>query len=258
MSGLDFAATVASRGLDVSFHVASGETVALLGSNGAGKSTVLEIIAGLLRPDAGSAHLNGSVLFDLSAARSSRTGAGGSGVHSAGQGRWAPAHQRGTALLAQDPLLFPHLSVQDNVAFAPRSAGASRLQSRLAADEWLRAAEVGDLANRRSVSLSGGQAQRVAVARALAANPKLLLLDEPMTALDVAAVPAQRQLLHRVLADRTVLVVTHDPLDALALADRVIVLEQGKIVEQGPTRQVFCDPQTEFSRALTFGLDLRS
>ncbi|TFC01769.1 sulfate/molybdate ABC transporter ATP-binding protein [Cryobacterium mannosilyticum] len=237
----ELAAVVARRGLDVSFAVAPGETVALLGSNGAGKSSVVEISAGLLRPDVGRASLDGRVLFDL--------GPGRPGV-------WLPPHARGTALLAQEPLLFPHLSVRDNVAFGPRSAGESRARSREVADEWLAAAEVADLADRRPTALSGGQAQRVAVARALAADPRLLLLDEPMTALDVAAVPAQRRLLHRVLAGRSVILVTHDPLDALALASRVIVLDRGRIVEEGPTRAVFAQPQTEFTRALTFGLDL--
>jgi molybdate transport system ATP-binding protein len=136
----------------------------------------------------------------------------------------------------------------------PSSAGASRPASRLLADEWLAAAEVAELGDRRPAALSGGQAQRVAVARALAAQPGLLLLDEPMTALDVAAVPAQRRLLHSVLTDRTVLLITHDPLDALALADRVIVLENGRVAEQGATRAVFTRPRTEFTRALTFGL----
>jgi molybdate transport system ATP-binding protein len=237
--GLVIDAVVASRGLDVSFTVADGETVALLGSNGAGKSTVVQVLAGLLRPDRGRAVLDGRVLFDL----------GGPGP--AG---WLPPHGRGTALLAQEPLLFPHLSVRDNVAFGPRSTGSSRARSRILADEWLAAAGVTDLADRRPAALSGGQAQRVAVARALAARPGLLLLDEPMTALDVAAVPAQRRLLHDVLADRTVVLITHDPLDALALADRVIVLENGRVAEQGRTRAVFARPQTEFTRALTFGL----
>lgn len=236
MSGLTCHAVLAGRGLDVAFAVAEGETVALLGSNGAGKSTVVQILAGLLRPDHGRATLAGRVLFDA--------------------GTWLPPHTRGTALLAQEPLLFPHLSVRDNVAFGPRSAGATRAASRLLADEWLAQAEVADLADRRPAELSGGQAQRVAVARALAAHPSLLLLDEPMTALDVAAVPAQRMLLHRVLADRTVILVTHDPLDALALADRVVVLDDGRIVETGPTRAVFARPGTDFTRALTFGLDL--
>ena len=243
----ELAAVMHRRGLDVSFTLSPGETVALLGSNGAGKSTIVELCAGLLRPDSGRATLDGQVLFDLAAGGSGRAGR---------PGTFSPPHARRTVLLAQEPLLFPHLSVRDNVAFGPRSAGRSRASSRLLADEWLAAAEVSDLADRRPGMLSGGQAQRVAVARALAASPRLLLLDEPMTALDVAAVPSQRQLLHRVLLDRSVILVTHDPLDALALADRVIVLQGGRIVEQGPTRTVFAHPQTEFTRALTFGLDL--
>ncbi|TFC79756.1 ATP-binding cassette domain-containing protein [Cryobacterium cheniae] len=239
----ELAAVMHRRGLDVSLTVSPGETVALLGSNGAGKSTIVELCAGLLRPDSGRATLDGQVLFDLAAGGGQR-------------GTFTPPHARRTVLLAQEPLLFPHLSVRDNVAFGPRSAGQSRAAARLLADEWLAAAEVSGLADRRPGMLSGGQAQRVAVARALAARPRLLLLDEPMTALDVAAVPAQRRLLHRVLLDRSVILVTHDPLDALALADRVIVLQGGRIIEQGPTRTVFGHPQTEFTRALTFGLDL--
>lgn len=268
-SGLVFSAAVDQRDFDVEFEVAAGETVALLGSNGAGKSTVVQIIAGLLRPDRGRATLGGRVLFDIDTGGGSGTDsdaaatpAAAAGTDVAGSARatrrrtWLPPHARGTALLAQEPLLFPHLSVRDNVAFGPRSAGAGRADSRVIADDWLAQAEVADLAGRRPAALSGGQAQRVAVARALAAHPSLLLLDEPMTALDVAAVPAQRMLLHRVLRERTVLLVTHDPLDALALADRVVVLENGRIVEHGPTREVFARPHTEFTRALTFGLDL--
>jgi molybdate transport system ATP-binding protein len=264
-SGLVFSAVLGQRDLDVHFEVAAGETVALLGSNGAGKSTVVQVIAGLLRPDRGRATLAGRVLFDVDAGVAPGAGpadTAGPGTASTGSEReirrrtWLPPHARGTALLAQEPLLFPHLSVRDNVAFGPRSAGAGRAASRVIADDWLAQAEVADLAGRRPAELSGGQAQRVAVARALAAHPSLLLLDEPMTALDVAAVPAQRMLLHRVLRERTVLLVTHDPLDALALADRVVVLESGRIVEQGRTREVFARPRTEFTRALTFGLDL--
>ena len=258
----EFAAVLARRYLDVAFSVQAGETVALLGSNGAGKSTVVQISAGLLRPDFGRASLAGQVLFDLpgaSAASSrARTGTGGPVGTGTGArprtGTWTPPHARGTVLLAQEPLLFPHLSVRDNVAFGPRSAGIPRAEARDLAEEWRVAADVADLADRRPGALSGGQAQRVAVARALAARPRLLLLDEPMTSLDVAAVPAQRQLLHRMLSDRSVILVTHDPLDALALADRVIVLEHGRIVEAGPTRDVFANPRTEFTRALTFGL----
>jgi molybdate transport system ATP-binding protein len=252
-SGLSFRASAAARHLDVAFEVAAGETVALLGSNGAGKSTVVQILAGLLRPDRGRATLDGRVLFDVDPADD----ADGTDAESAARrGSWLPPHARGTALLAQEPLLFPHLSVRDNVAFGPRSTGSTRDASRATADDWLARAGVADLAARRPAALSGGQAQRVAVARALAAHPALLLLDEPMTALDVAAVPAQRMLLHGVLQHRTVVLVTHDPLDALVLADRVVVLENGRIVEEGPTRQIFARPRTDFTRALTFGLDL--
>jgi molybdate transport system ATP-binding protein len=248
--GLSFHAVLGSRNLDVAFTISPGQTVALLGSNGAGKSTIVQLIAGLVRPDRGRATLDGRVLFSIHPAGR------GDPAGTAGHRTWLPPHARGTALLAQEPLLFPHLSVRDNVAFGPRSAGATRVASRAIADDWLVRAGVADLAGRRPAALSGGQAQRVAVARALAAHPSLLLLDEPMTALDVAAVPAQRMLLHGVLQNRTVLLVTHDPLDALVLADRVVVLDRGRIVEHGPTREVFARPGTDFTRALTFGLDL--
>ncbi|VXB77361.1 sulfate/molybdate ABC transporter ATP-binding protein [Aeromicrobium sp. 9AM] len=230
-------ATVLERDVDVSLEVAAGETVAILGPNGAGKSTVLAAIAGVLRPDSGRATLGDDVLFDLSSAA------------------WRPAHARGVALLAQDPLLFPHLSVVDNVAFGPRSAGRTRSQSRSTAATWLEAVDAADLADRRPSELSGGQAQRIAVARALAAEPRLLMLDEPMAALDITVVPAVRQLLRRVLADRTAVIVTHDVLDALLLADRVVVMEGGRIVEQGPTREVLERPRSAFGASIA-GLNL--
>ena len=228
-------AGVAERRYDVALDVADGETVALLGPNGAGKSTTLDLVAGLLRPDTGGVHLDGRELT--------------------GPRTWVAPHDRRVALLAQEPLLFPHLSVLDNVAFGPRSAGAGRAAARGAARHWL--AEVGaeDLADRSPAQLSGGQGQRVAVARALAADPRLLLLDEPMAALDVAVAPALRQTLRRVLADRSVLVVTHDALDALLLADRVVVLEGGRVVEAGPVAEVLSRPRSAFAARIA-GLDL--
>ena len=198
--------TVAERDVDVAFDVAAGETLAVLGPNGSGKSTALDVTAGLVAPDSGRVELDGRVLTDVSA-----------GVR-------VPPHARRTALLGQEPLLFPHLDALENVAFGPRSAGTPRAAARTSAQRWLDEVGVGDLAGRRPSQLSGGQAQRVAVARALAAEPSLLLLDEPLAALDVAVLPALRQTLRRVLSDRTVVVVTHDPLDALLLADRVVVL----------------------------------
>ncbi len=232
-------ASLAERDFRVSLEVGTGETVAVLGPNGAGKSTLLSIIAGLLRPDFGRAELDGSLLFDIAA--SPRDGT---------RRRYLQPHARGVSLLAQDPLLFPHLTVLENVAFGPRSSGSPRRDARSAADRWLAAVDASEFASRHPAELSGGQAQRVAVARALAAEPGLLLLDEPMAALDVAAAPALRKTLKRVLAHRSALIVTHELLDALVLADRVIVMEHGRIVESGPTRQVFERPRTRFAAEL--------
>lgn len=234
---LHLTATVTARDVDVTIDVPSGRTIAILGPNGSGKSTLLSLIAGILRPDSGRATLDDTTLFDVA------------------DGSWRAPHDRGTGLLAQDPLLFPHLSVLDNVAFGPRSTGASRTASRERARDWLDRVDAADLAGRRPAGLSGGQAQRVAIARALAAEPRLLLLDEPMAALDITVVPAMRQVLRRVLADRSAVIVTHDVLDALLLADHVIVMEAGRIVEQGPTRDVLARPRSTFGAGVA-GLNL--
>lgn len=231
---LSFQAAVAGRGFDVSLTVGPGETVAVMGPNGAGKSTLLSSIAGLLRPDSGKAELNGKTLFDLD---------GGSRT-------WVPPHHRGTALLAQEPMLFPHLSAVDNVSFGPRSAGIPRREARQRALGWLADVEAEGLAGRRPAQLSGGQAQRVAVARALAADPALLLLDEPLAALDIHSAPLLRRLFKRVLAGRQAIIVTHDVLDALILADRVVILENGRIAEDGPTRAVLERPRSAFAAGL--------
>jgi len=224
-----------ARDVQAAFTVAPGETVALLGPNGSGKSSLLETAAGLLRADRGEISLDGRVLT-------------GVGVH-------VPPHRRRVALLAQDPLLFPHLSARDNVAFGPRSAGVARSAAREQADRLLAEVEAGRLGDSRPGALSGGQAQRVALARALAAEPALLLLDEPMAALDVAVLPGLRQTLRRVLADRTTVLVTHDVLDALLLADRVVVLEAGRVVEEGPSADVLARPRSSFAARLA-GLNL--
>jgi molybdate transport system ATP-binding protein len=234
-----FEAAVAERGFDVALTVGPRETVAVMGPNGAGKSTLLSVIAGLLRPDSGRAELSGKTLFDLTPGR--RT--------------WTPPHHRGTALLAQEALLFPHLSALENVAFGPRSAGVARQKARTEAIRWLAEVEARDLHHRRPAELSGGQAQRVAVARALAADPGLLLLDEPMAALDIHSAPLLRRLLKRVLAGRPAIIITHDVLDALMLADRVVILEGGRISEEGPTREVLERPRSSFAAGLA-GLNL--
>ena len=230
-------ARVAERGFDVRLEVAEGETLAILGPNGAGKSTMLSILAGLLRPDSGSARLDGKSLFDLD------------------RGQWLPPHQRGISLLAQEPLLFPHLSALENVAFGPRSAGRSRAEARASARHWLAAVEAAEFSSSRPAQLSGGQAQRVAIARALAPEPRLLLLDEPLAALDVAVAPTLRRMLRGVLSGRTAILVTHEVLDALTLADRVVVLGDGVIVEQGVTAEVLQRPRHPFTARLA-GLNL--
>ena len=232
---LELSAQVTERDVDVALDVADGETVAVLGPNGAGKSTLLAVAAGLLRPD------SGRVVLD--------------GVELTGPGVWVAPHARRIALLAQDPLLFPHLSALENVAFGPRSRGTQRRTAREQARTWLEDVGVADLADRRPGQLSGGQAQRVAVARALAADPRVLLLDEPMAALDVAVRPALRQSLRRVLADRTVVLVTHDVLDALLLADRVVVVDGGRVVEAGPTTDVLTRPRSPFAARIA-GLNM--
>ncbi|GAA3432527.1 ATP-binding cassette domain-containing protein [Kutzneria kofuensis] len=195
----------------------------------------------MLRPDEGRIELAGRVLTDAA-----------KGVH-------VPPHLRGVGMLAQDPLLFPHMTVAANVAFGPRSRGVSRSAADDLVRRWLSDVDATEFAARRPGQLSGGQAQRVAVARALASEPELLLLDEPFAALDVDAAPALRTMLRRVLRDsaRTALLVTHDPLDALVLADRVVVLSDGQIVEQGETRAVLSRPRTAFTARIA-GLDLVS
>nr|WP_216845738.1 ABC transporter ATP-binding protein [Rathayibacter sp. VKM Ac-2857] len=221
-----------ARGFDIALRVEAGTTTAVLGPNGAGKSTLVGLLAGLLRADDGRATLAGVTLFD-SARR----------LH-------LPPHRRRIALLAQDPLLFPHLSVLDNVAFGPRSTGSGRSAAVGTARTWLEAVDAVDLADRRPAQLSGGQAQRVALARALAPSPELLLLDEPMAALDVSVAPLLRRMLRRVLPGRTTILITHDVLDAYTLADRVVVLHDGRVIENGPTHEVLERPQSPFTAEL--------
>lgn len=228
------------RDVDLGLAVEAGRTLALLGPNGAGKSTALASIAGLLRPGSGHITLDHRILFSR---------------NEDGDVAWVPPHARGVALLAQEARLFPHLSVLDNVAFGPRSAGMPRGRARDVARRWLAQVDAEAFADRRPAALSGGQAQRVAIARALATEPHLLLLDEPLAALDVDSAPAVRQLLRRVLEGRTTILVTHDILDAVLLADDVAVLEEGRVVEQGPTSRVLTRPTSRFAARIA-GLNL--
>ena len=199
------------RRVAAGFTVEPGTTAALIGANGAGKSTVFDMIAGLLAPDRGDVRVGDESVV--------RTGGTARDV-------WVPAHRRGVALMAQEPLLFPHLSVLDNVAFGPRASGAGEATARRRAREWLREVDAQEFAQRMPYELSGGQAQRVAIARVLAAQPRVILLDEPLSALDVTARPRMREVLQRVLAGRTAMIVTHDPQDVAELANRVVRLER--------------------------------
>lgn len=240
--GLSVSARVAARDFRIDLEVAAGEVLAVLGPNGAGKSTLLDVIAGLVVPDEGAVSLGGRSLTDTA------------------NGVVVPPHRREVGLLAQEPLLFPHLSVAANVAFGPRSQGTRSREADAVAREWLRAVDVEDLAQRSPGSLSGGQAQRVALARALAVRPRVLLLDEPMAALDVTAAPAMRTLLRRVLRDSPTaptctILVTHDIIDALTLADRLLVLESGHLVESGPVAEVLARPRSTFAAQIA-GMNL--
>ena len=225
-------ATVPERDVELDVEVAAGEVVAVLGPNGAGKSTLLGLAAGILRPASGTVHVGGGAVAD---------GA-----------RWVPPHARRVALLAQEPLLFPHLDALGNVAFGLRAAGTPRREAARRAQELLDQVGAGDLADRRPAELSGGQAQRVALARALAPDPDVVLLDEPLSALDVGAAAELRQVLRQVLreAGRAAALVTHDLLDVLAVADSVVVLEAGRVVERGPALEVLSRPRSAFAARL--------
>ncbi|CAJ1503162.1 sulfate/molybdate ABC transporter ATP-binding protein [[Mycobacterium] burgundiense] len=238
MTGVAVRARVEARGLDIGLDIAAGEVVALLGPNGAGKSTVLHVMAGVVHPDVGTVRVGPRVLTDTE------------------RGVFVPTHARRVGLLLQDPLLFPHLDVIGNVAFAARSH-QSRRAARELAGRWLQEVEASALAARKPHQLSGGQAQRIAIARALAGRPEVLLLDEPMAGLDVGVAATIRSLLRRVLAaaEHATVLVTHDVLDVLTLADRVLVLEAGRVVEAGSVPEVLAAPRSAFAARIA-GLNL--
>jgi molybdate transport system ATP-binding protein len=233
---------VAQRGgfrLDLPLYIAPGEVVALLGPNGAGKTTALRALAGLLPLSAGRMVLSGQVLDDP------------------GRRVFVPAHQRSVGVVFQDYLLFPHLTAVENVAFGPRARGADRHAAREKARAWLDRVGLAEFADRRPRQLSGGQAQRVALARALAVEPDLLLLDEPLAALDARTRLDTRAELHRHLAEHpgATLIVTHDPVDALVLADRLVIVEGGRVVQEGDAATITAQPRTDYVARLV-GLNL--
>lgn len=223
----------------VDLTVARGEFFGLLGPNGAGKTTLVRALAGLTALHTGHVTLDGVVL-DRPSTRV-----------------FVAPEQRRVGVVFQDYSLFTHLTAEENVAFGPRCRGVAKVDARRRARELLEGMELADVANVRPGQLSGGQAQRVALARALATEPRMLLLDEPMAALDAATRPLMRQQLRRHLGafDGPTVVVTHDPVDAAALADRLVIVETGRVVQQGTLREVAAHPRTAFVAEL-MGLNL--
>jgi molybdate transport system ATP-binding protein len=225
--------------LEAALTVAPGEVLAVIGPNGAGKTTLVRILAGLLAVTEGRVTVADQIWDD------------------AETGTFVPAPERSVGLVFQDYRLFPHLSVLDNVAFAARARGVRRGPARRDAELDLDRLGLTDLAGRRPGQLSGGQAQRVALARALAMRPRILLLDEPLAALDARTRLEVRTHLRRQLTEFAgpSLVITHDPLEALVLADRILVLEAGRVVQEGTPSDVARRPATEYVARL-MGLNL--
>jgi len=225
--------------LDVRLSASAGETVVLVGPSGAGKSTCLDVIAGLLRPRSGRVACRGEVWCETAR-----------GVH-------VPPEKRHVGLVFQDYALFPHLTVLANVAYGPSSRGRSSEDAGRIARQWIERLGLGGTEGRAVGALSGGQRQRVALARAVAAEPLVLLLDEPFGSLDVATRSAVRSELRAFLSgcNLPTLLVTHDAVDALALGDRIAVLEAGRLSQVGTRDELLSQPRTPFVAELA-GLNL--
>lgn len=225
--------------VDVQFEVPSGSTLSLMGPSGSGKSTIVHAIAGIESISTGHIELSGSIL--------------------AQPGTHLPPHQRGVGLLGQDARLFPHLSAVKNITFGARAGGLNKTEAHRVAESWLERLGLAEVAQQRPGALSGGQRQRIALARALAAQPKILLLDEPFASLDVEAAADLRLLVREELTrtGTTAIVVSHSAADTLALADTLVVVERGKIIQRGTVAQVFAEPATRFVRAVVTTLPAR-
>jgi molybdate transport system ATP-binding protein len=222
--------SLGSLRLDVEIEAAPGEIVAVLGPNGAGKSTLLRCLSGLLAIDDGCITLDGAALDDPQ------------------RDQFLPAERRPIGVVFQDYLLFGNLSALENVAFGLRARGVPRGAARRRSAELLERVGLADLGGSRPRALSGGQQQRVALARALAGDPRLLLLDEPLAALDVTTRAEVRRELRRHLGafDGVRIVVTHDPVDAYALADRVVIVEDGRVTQVGSLADVAAHPRSAY------------
>jgi molybdate transport system ATP-binding protein len=223
MLDIDVHVEIGALTLDVQLHAAAGETVVIVGPNGAGKTTLLRVLAGLV-PARGSILLDGVELMAL------------------------PAEARAIGYVFQDHVLFPHLTARENVAFGLRCRGVTRRDARATADAWLDRVGLAGCAGSKPAALSGGQSQRVALARALAGEPRVLLLDEPLSALDATTrVTTRHDLVRHLRGHAGVrIVVTHDPVDALALGDRLVVLEAGSIVQEGTAADIRVRPRSRY------------
>jgi molybdate transport system ATP-binding protein len=232
MKGLDAHIELRIGPLDVAVELDAdpGELLVLVGPNGAGKTTVLRALAGLLPLELGRIALDGIVLDDPQA------------------DVFVAPEQRPVSVVFQEGLLFPHLSALENVAFGLRARATSRAVARSRAREWLERVELGDRVNDKPRQLSGGQQQRVALARALVTEPRLLLLDEPLAALDATTRTAMRRELRRHLKayDGVRVLVTHDPVEALTLGDRLVVLESGHVVQHGAPDELRRHPRSRY------------
>jgi molybdate transport system ATP-binding protein len=221
---------LAAFDLEADIDVSDGETVAVLGPNGAGKTTMLRAIAGLQPLDGGRIVLDGQLLDGVA------------------ESVFVPTAARSIGFVFQDYLLFPHLNALDNVAFGLRARGLPATAARGRAREWLTRLGIAEAAPARPHALSGGQAQRVALARALATEPRLLLLDEPLAALDVRTRAHVRAELRRAIVEfaGARLMVTHDPIDAMVLADRLVILENGRVTQTGTPADVAAHPRSSY------------
>jgi molybdate transport system ATP-binding protein len=236
---VDARTRIGDLALDVQLRVGDDEVVAVLGPNGAGKTTLLRIVAGLHAVDAGRVEHDGVTLDDPVA------------------GVFVPPRDRSVGFVFQDGALFPFLDARDNIAFGLRCRGIGRRAAAQLAQEWLARVGLQGRERSRPHELSGGEAQRVALARALAPAPRLLLLDEPLAALDAAVRPEMRRLLRDQLAafGGTRLLVTHDPVDAATLADRIVIVEGGRVVQSGTLAEVSAHPRSRYVADLV-GLNL--
>ena len=216
--------------IHAAFDAPTGSCTAIVGPNGAGKTTLVHALAGLVSLQRGKIVLAGQVVDDPA------------------RGIRVPPERRPIALHSQHNLLFPHLSVVDNVAFGPRCSGLATRPARQQVEEWLDKLGLADLAGLRPAQLSGGQAQRVGLARAAACRPEVLLLDESLASLDAETRTDVRHLLADIEATRVL--ITHDPVEARVLADQLLVMEGGQIVQTGTPEEVAADPRTPWTAGL--------